>query len=264
MSTPNFHAPIVGSTFTVGDITQFLGSHTASLLNQGASQTSYIVAGTSTQNTYAGGAQWLAQPFLTAGAQTTITRIELALSGAGTFADTTLELRTDSGGVPSSTVLFSCNIPADFFAAGAKYISIPCNITGLTATTKYHIVLDGTASSSNYDTWSTAATSINAGLKSSTGSSGWTTVSTTFLFNVFSGTSGVIRNTIEDSPAAGPPARWTGYDYANTTRVVSTGALPTNSTRDGNSGVTVERTVCGALRSVRTLAYSSGNLATVT
>jgi hypothetical protein len=84
------------------------------------------------------------------------------------------------------------------------------------------------------------------------------------LFNVFSGTGGVTRNIIEDSPTVGPPAKWTGYDYANTTRVVSSGNLPTNSARDGNTGVTVERIVCGALRSVRTFTYSAGNLSAVT
>ena len=265
MSVPTWHAPVNTNAFSAGDITQFLATHPAAFLYQGTSQVSYIVASSASQNTNTGtAAQWLAQPFSTAAAQTTITRVELALNGSGTFADTTLELRTDNAGVPSNTTLWSCNVPADFFASSAVYLSVPCNITGLVASTKYHLVLDGTASTANYDTWVTAATSVNAGLKSASGTGTWTTVSTTFLFNVFNGTNGVLRNTYEDSPAAGPPARWTGLDYANTTRVVSTGALPTNAARDGNSVPTIVREVCGALRSVRVLGYSSGQLTSAT
>jgi hypothetical protein len=264
MATPGYHSPIVGSPYSVSDVTQFLGTHAATLLNQGLSKVSYIVASSASQSTNTGAAaQWLAQPFTTAALQTTITRIELALQGSGTFADTTLELRTDNAGVPSNTILWSCNIPADFIASGAVYLSIPCNVSGLTAATKYHIVLDGTASTTNYDTWVTAVTSVNAGLKSASGTAAWSSVATTFLFNVFNGTNGALRNIVEDCPAGGPPARWVGLDYANTTRVVATGALPTNAARDGNSVPTVVREVCGVLRSVRTLTYTAGVLTSV-
>lgn len=223
-------------------------------LNQGTSQVSYLVTSTGGQNTNTGtAAQWLAQPFSTASSQTTITRIELNIKNIGGGADTTVELRTDSAGSPSNTILFSCPLPLDFQpSTTAAWISIPCNVTGLTASTKYHIVIDGTSiSTTQYCRWSTAATSINAGLKSANGTSAWTSVATTFLFNVFNGTGGVLRNTIEDCPTVGPPARWTGLDY-------------TVASRDGNSVPITLRETVGTLRSIRTLAYASGQLNSVT
>jgi hypothetical protein len=252
MPTPNYNAPTVGSTFSAGNINQFLGSHAATLLNQGTSKVSYIVAVTSQQNSNTGAAaQWIAQPFSTVGGQTTITRVELSLYGNTPGFDTTLELRTDNAGVPSNVVLWSCNIPADFQNnsawATATGLSIPCNITGLSASTKYHLVIDGTSNTTQFARWSTAATSVNNGLKSASGSGSWTSVASTFLFNVFNGTGGVVRNIIEDCPAGGPPVRWVGMDY-------------TNSTRDGYSTPTIVREVVGALRSLRTLSYSSGSL----
>lgn len=255
MSVPLWHALAQGGTLSSSDLNQFLGDHPASFLYFGVSKVSYIVAGSANANTNTGAAaQWLAQPFTTAGGQTTITRIELNLQAVGTGADTTLELRTDNAGVPSNTVLWSCVIPADFQGAAA-YISIPCNVSGLSAATKYHIVLDGTASTSNICRWNSAVTSVNAGLVSASGSAGWSSAGKTFLFNVYNGTNSVVRHIIEDGTTSttggvtqtnGAPAKWSGYDWT----VAAT----------ANALLTTVREYCGALRSVRTLSYTSGVL----
>lgn len=255
MATPTFHAPKVNDTLSSSDINQFLTTHAASLLNQGRTQVSYLVTATGGQNTNTGTvAQWLAQPFVTGSSQTTITRIEINIKNTGGGADTNVELRTDDGsGNPSNTILFTCSLPLDFQpSTTAAWVSIPCNVTGLTASTRYHIVIDGTSvSTTAFCRWSTAATSVNAGLKSASGTGGWSSVAVTFLFNVFAGSQGVVRNVIEDCPVGGPPAKWTGIDY-------------TTSARDGSSVPITIRESVGTLRSIRTLAYSSGQLISVT
>ena len=250
MAVPNVHAVAVLSTFSAGDVNQFLGTHASLILRDGASKVTYTATATGNQYTYAsGGAQWLAQPFSTAVGQTTISHVDLVLAGgAGTWADTVLQLRTDDGsGNPSSTILWSCPIPADFFSSGAGvWVSIPCNVTGLVGSTMYHLVLTGTTDATNYDDWQTAATSVNAGLKSATGAGSWSSVSATFLFQVFDGNQqGNLRHVIEDCPVGGPPARWTGVDY-----------------NAAGQPVTI-REVCGSLRSVRTLTYIAGQLTSV-
>lgn len=260
MSTPAYHSVVVGGTFTAGDINQFVGTHAATIINQGVSQVGNTAANVNSFPTYNAGSQWIAQPFTTAGGQTTITRIELALSGTGTSFDTTLEIRTNNAGKPSNTVLWSCTLPAEVFGASLVYISVPCYLTGLTAATVYHIVLDGTTSATNYDNWgATAIIGGNNSWKSPNGTGTWTTLGVTQQFNVFNGTNGVTRNIIEDSPAAGPPARWTSIDYTNAIMSAITGTYPPNAARDGNSVPTIVREFCGGVRSVRSLNYNSAS-----
>jgi hypothetical protein len=247
MATPNAHGVVQNSNFSAGDINQFLGTHAITYCNQGATQVSYTTTGgASVLKTFSGAAQWLAQPFSTGASQTTISRIELYFSGSTTSGvDTTLELRTDNAGVPSNTTLYSVAIPSDFQNAGGPiiWVSIPCTVTGLTAATKYHIVVDGQNSgTSNIAlSWATNTTSVNQGVKSASGTSGWSVNGNTFLFNVFAGANGVLRNTYEDAGA-----RWTGYDY--------------NSSNGNTTVATVREYTTGTLRSVRTLSYTSGAL----
>jgi hypothetical protein len=134
----------------------------------------------------------------------------------------------------------------DFLTNGWVYYSIPVNLTGLSAATKYHIVMDGTASTSNITYWGSAVTSINAGQVSASGTGGWSGAGHTFLFNVFSGANGVLRNTYEDAGA-----RWTTIDY-------------TNSAAAGNTTpVHIGEYTVGSLRSWRTCTFSNGQLVSV-
>src|ERR1700733_1546423 len=111
----NWHAVASGGTQSAGDITQFLATHGCALLYQGVSQVADTTTTTGNLGTNTGSAaQWVDQPFTTGASQTTITRIELWLSAQGTAADTTVEIRTDSGGVPSNTALFTITLPLEF------------------------------------------------------------------------------------------------------------------------------------------------------
>jgi hypothetical protein len=115
-------------------VTQFLGTHGCALLYQGTSQVADTTTVTGSLGTNTGSAaQWVDQPFTTAASQTTITRIELWLNEQGTGADTTVEIRTDNAGAPSNTTLFSVTLPLEFLAIAGGAVSIPVNLTGLTA-----------------------------------------------------------------------------------------------------------------------------------
>ena len=244
MATPPWHAVAAAGTLSVGDITQFLGTHGCSLLYQGTSQVADTTAVTGSLVTNTGSAaQWIAQPFTTAVGQTTITRIELDLVGIGTGHDTTVEIRTDNAGAPSNVTLFSITLPLEFETG---IISIPINLTGLSASTKYHIVVDGTVDTSNYVAVQRSATSVNAALLSASGTGSWSSAGFTAYFNVFSGVNGVLRNTYEDAGA-----RWTTIDY-------------TNSAAAGNTTpVHIGEYTTGSLRSWRTCTFTNGQLVSV-
>jgi hypothetical protein len=246
MATPNWHAVAPAGALSVGDITQFLGTHGCALLYQGTVQVSYGSAtGTALATNTGAAPQWISQPFVTAAAQTTISRIELDTYKVGAGADTTIEIRTDNAGVPSNVTLFSIVLPADFQVNGT-ILSIPVNLTGLTAATKYHIVIDGTASTANYFTPAQGVTSVNAALISASGTGGWASGGCTLYFAVFAGVNGVLRNTYEDAGA-----RWTTIDY-------------TNSVAAGNTTpVHIGEYTVGSLRSWRTCTFTNGQLVSV-
>ena len=249
MAAPAWHAVAAAGAMSVGDVTQFLGTHACTLLYQGATTVSDVATVTGTLPTNTGAAaQWIDQPFTTIAAQTTITRIELWLNLAGTGADTTVEIRTDNAGVPSNVTLFSVLLPLEFLAIGGAALSIPVGLTGLSALTKYHIVIDGTASTANYVT---VGRSVNVASEqvqvSASGTGGWGTGGLyTCYFNVFAGVNGVLRNTYEDSGA-----RWTTIDY-------------TNSVANGNTTpVHIGEYTVGSLRSWRTCTFTNGQLTSV-
>ena len=245
MPTPNWHAVATAGTQSVSDITQFLGTHGCALLYQGVSQVTNGVGGGYTMTNTGSAAQWIDQPFTTGAAQTTITRIELWLAANGTGADTTIEIRTDNAGVPSNVTLFSIVFPAEFLVNLNE--SIPINLTGLSAATKYHIVIDGTASTSNWTQVNRGPTVAGQQMNlSASGTGGWSAGGFTCYFNVFAGVNGVLRNTYEDSGA-----RWTFTDY-------------TNSVAAGNTTpVHIGEYTVGTLRSYRTLTYTTGQLVSV-
>lgn len=253
MSAPTYHSVSSAATQSAGDITQFLGAHASALLYQGTSQVSDTTTPTGTIGTNTGAAaQYIAQPFVTAVGQTTISRIELFIAQQGTGADTSVEIRTDNAGVPSNTTLYSITLPLDF--AQNLAVSIPINLTGLTASTKYHIVIDGTGNTTNYLLLSRSATSVNAFLTSSNGGSGWAAGGFTLYFNVFSGVNGVLRNTYDDAGA-----RWTTIDYTNSVAAGNTTPIHIGEYTAATGGLST-----GALRSWRTCTFTSGQLTSVT
>ena len=251
MATPNLHAVSIGNNFSAGDINQFQGTHAVTYIYHGASQVSYTTGapgGSGAFQTNTGSANWIAQPFTTTGALAQ-GRIELYLAEAtGTGVDVVMEIRTDSAGIPSNTALWSITIPQDFLTTSSAIISIPF-VAALSATTKYHVVLDGTLSTTNFIKWSRNTTSVNQAVFSSTGTGGWGLTGFTALFNVWGTNAGVLRHICQDI-TANVPAGWLGYDY-------------TNTVRDGSSVAVTVREIVGVQRSVRTLTYSSGALVSI-
>jgi hypothetical protein len=249
MATPAWHAVATGGPLSVGDITQFLGTHGGALLYQGVSKVTGAVSTTNqlTLNAGAGTAQYVDQPFTTAALQTTITRIEVTLAaGAGVGADTTVGIYADAAGVPTGAPLATCFVPLEFNLT-ANVLSIPFNLSGLVAATKYHIVFSGTTSSTNYSQLAGGVTVGTAAQYNTTGvGSAWTSWGFTLVFVVYSGVNGVLRNTIEDAGA-----RWTTIDY-------------TNSVAAGNTTpVHIGEYTVGSLRSWRTCTFVSGQLTAV-
>lgn len=244
MTNPIWRAPIATNTYQAGDITQFEFSHPSAFLYQGTAQETGATR-TGTLNTNTGSAaQWIAQPFTTTGSQTTVTRVEIDFLIGGTGADLTIDLQTDSGGNPSGTALYSITFPLDFLPGSHALVSFPFNATGLSTSTMYHVVVHGTASTSNFAELGDGTTVTQQALISANGSS-WSGAGKTLVFNVFSGINGVLRNTIEDVTPPAAPAKWTGLDYANGS--AGTAGPPTTL-----------REYVGALRSIKTISYTSG------
>jgi hypothetical protein len=237
-------------------VNQFLGTHAVNaFLYQGTSKVTGAVSTTAQLGTNTGAAaQYIDQPFTTAAAQTTVTRVDLTATLVSTGADTTVGIYADNGsGKPTGAALASCFLPLDFIPASAGVISIPFGLTGLVAATMYHIVINGTASTTLYETFSEGATVTNAAQTSPTGVGGtWTTAGKTLVFVVWAGNNGVLRNTLEDSGA-----RWTGLDYAQNASFPNSG--PPTTIKEFTIGTTNAR----GLRSLRTLAYTAGILTSV-
>ncbi len=327
LSPPSWAAASSGTLTYAGQINQFLGTHTIQFMYEGTQLFTNHIAGNINANVFkdfydtaavtslfgantGAAAQWLDQPFTTPAGGTSITRIILFPVAAGTGKDTTIELRTDSSGSPTNTVLASVVLPADFtnkplytsssnttygatsatdgsgtfqllggpapglstlystlLVNGSNFavvtsnpsgnvptgamttttwspgtptngtvftayniLSIPLPVTGLTASTKYHIVIDGTTDTTNFPRFATTAQLTGAVLQtSSTGTGSWTTTTTkTLAFAVMAFSGGVahpwsssLRNTWEDGgtiitggvTGGTAPARWTGIDY---------------------------------------------------
>ena len=260
MSNPTWRAPASGDTYKAGDITQNLFSHPATFIYQGTFNVTGAASSSGTLNTNTGSAaQYIDQPFTTAVGQTTVTRIEMNFQANGTGADTTIGIYADSGGNPTGTALAQINFPSDFEPGSNTTISVPINVSGLTASTLYHIVIAGTASTSNFLKLQDGTTSGSAAQTSPTGVGGtWTTAGKTLLFTVYAGVNGVIRHTMEDITGSPPvPQRWTGLDYAM-------GSAGTSGPPTTLREFVLGSTTANALRSVKTISYTSGLPTTVT
>lgn len=222
---------------------QFLGTHGVGLIAyQGNLKVTGAAAVNATLDTNTGAAaQWIAQPFTTIALQTTVTRIEMMPTLVGTGADLTIDIQSNAAGSPSGVVLATITFPKEFQPAGATYVSFPLNVTGLVAATLYHIVVHGTASTTNFARFQLGNQNLSRTQISSNGVT-WanSTLARTAMFNIYADVNGLLRNTYEDSGA-----RWTGFDYA------------------ANSGpLSTIREYTGALRSSRTITYGASGLPT--
>lgn len=88
--------------------------------------------------------------------QTTIGRVELELTKAGVGADLTLEIRANDfnpNGTNDGTLLKQVKLPAKIFPTSPAYISLPVDLSGLTAGAYYWLRINKAGDSINKLLW---------------------------------------------------------------------------------------------------------------
>jgi hypothetical protein len=263
MPTPNWLAAVTGQTAFASQVNQFLGTHDIQYGYGGAAFDANGGTATGTLNTNTGSAaQWVAQSFTTAASgvgSTASSRIEFHLSLAGTGADMSVEVRDDNAGVPANTApRLSYTFPLDFLTSTDTQFSLPIPQTGLTASTKYWVVFDGTSNTTNFNKIGRfAAVASKHAFTSSTGTGSWVDSTFTAMYVAFANGTPTVNanasalvNTFEDNGA-----RWTMYAL--------NGSMGYAGSPSGSIAKVYEYTT-GSLRSVRTLGYTGGILTSVT
>lgn len=134
--------------------------------------------------------------------QTTVGRVELELTKAGTGADLTLEIRDNAfaaDGTNDGALLKSITFPAKMFPAAAAYISLPVDLSGLTAGAYYWLRVNKAGDATNRNLWrGEAAQDAAYPAYYRSGSSGAWTANNALHFKVFANTPGtyVLRHSI--------------------------------------------------------------------
>lgn len=248
MTTPTWQAATSGQPPKADHIRQFLGTHAIRNLYAATLRASQTTAGgtsTATNGTF------LAQRFTTGASQTATGYIVIPLtttvtSGTG-LAATTVSLYTDNAGVPSSTILVSATVTAEYanLASGGTPTTgliYPLPATGLASSTQYWIVVAPAGTGGAHFTW--YQSNQVTGAFTSTNGTTWTGQTYGLLFKVYDQAAiAPLTATWEDGGA-----RWTASTYA------PTGQLATYAE------YTAGQTAAGYLQSFRTASYTSGQL----
>jgi hypothetical protein len=241
VATPTWSAAAVDDPPLAGQLNQFLGAHEVAYLYDGNQISSATGAPTGTLAT---NGLWIDQPFVLAGTQ--VGRAEVEISKAGTGADVTLGLFADDGaGNPGGAPLVQVVVPAEFFPAAAGFVTVPLPITGLVSGATYHLVMSAGGDATNHGLWSHPGAVTGQAARTASAFAGpWSAQTFSMDFKVIDRAAvGALRNTFEDAGA-----RWTSIDN-------NAAGQPT-ILREYTGGQ-------GTLRSVRTLTYTSGQLASV-
>jgi hypothetical protein len=126
--------------------------------------------------------------------QTTIGRVELELIKYGAGADLTIEIRDSSfnpNGSNDGALLKSVTFPAKLFSTTAQYVSLPIDLSGLTAGAQYWLVLKKAGDATNHIRWrGEAAQDANYPVYSRIGASGAWTANNALHFRIFANTPG--------------------------------------------------------------------------
>jgi hypothetical protein len=146
MATPTWLAGTAGQTIQAGQDNQFLGTHSVQYIYAGALKAQQYGDGAAAIGISAGppasGFTRLAESFATIAGQTTLGYLVLYGKKVGNGCDLTVELYTNSSSKPNTQVgSTATTFPADFWTTSNGFIYIPLPITGLSASTTYHIVL---------------------------------------------------------------------------------------------------------------------------
>jgi hypothetical protein len=248
MSTSAWQAATAGQAPQAAHVQQLLGTHAIQALYAAALQASQSTAGSTST---AGNGLYIAQRFTTGASQTAVGYISIPLtttvtSGAS-LAATTVSLYTDNAGVPSSSVLVSTTVTAEYAnlaSGGTATTSLiyPLPAAALTASTQYWIVVAPAGTSGAHFTW--YQSNQTSGASTSTNGTTWTGQTYGLLFKVYDqAASGLRTCTWEDSGA-----RWTASTYT------SSGLI------SQYAEYTAGQTAAGYLQSVRGLSYTSSTL----
>lgn len=198
MATPSWLAATATQQAQAGQVNQFLGTHAATLVYQGATVSTQVTAGSGGTNT---NSLWIAQSFAT-GTATKTGRVLLKLGFTGTPTPLTISLYANSSGAPTGSALVSTFVPTNYLTGAGATVSIPLPTT-VTASTTYWIVLPAVGDVSDFYTWSKS--NQTSGTSTSTNGTSWTAQTYGSLYTVLDQSAILPRmHTWEDSGA-----RWT-------------------------------------------------------
>lgn len=241
VATPNWSAATAGQNTNAGQVNQFLGTHSSTIIYVGTQQAAQLTAGSGGVNS---NSTYLQQTFTTGASQTQIGRVVLTIGATGTPAPLTVSIQADSSGNPSGTPIVTTLVPQEFVTGAPVIMTIPVPCT-VTANTVYHIVTNAVGDPSNFYTWNKS--NQVTGASTSTNGSTWTAQAYGLLYQEYD--QAVIqpwRHTWEDGGV-----RWT-----------RTGL-------NGVSGIgnlweyTAGQTATGYIASLRTFTYTNGQLTSI-
>lgn len=239
---------MVGGPGNAGGVNQFLTPHNATFIYDSASLKSSQLIGNGSYTTTQD--QYLSQQFQTAAAQTTISEVWLQVSTVGGSAVTNnitsliVGIYADSGGEPTGSALVSASLTETAVYASGFWVVVPLPVTGLSASTSYHVVVSPAGGSVSYYVWQN--NNQVGGGSTSPDLVVWTDQSFGFMYRVYDQTfvgGSLVQYVVEDSGD-----RWTHYGYDATNEVTSINEY------------TVDQTGSSSLNVTRTLTYTNGFL----
>lgn len=241
--TPVWQTATSGQKSNAGHANQFLGTHQAAYIYQGGLQSSQTT-GTAVYSDSL--TQWLSQTIATGVSQTAIGYVQLQLSAIGgsptlpLIPPLTVGLYADSGGLPAGAAIASTTLSDSYIYSAPFWVSVPLAVSGLTPSTKYHLVTNLAGTTGHYYAWQRS--NQTSGAATSTNGTTWTAQTYGLMYQVYSqAASGQLQLIYEDNGA-----RWTAFSYN------------ANGTISQVAEYTTGQTSTGYLQSQRTLTYSNG------
>lgn len=157
MAAPTWLAATAGYVSLPGQINQFLTTHTSVWTYSGSTLQSSQATGSSVYTST--DALYLAQLFTTGSSQTAIGQVLLQISTVGgspitaTISPLVVSLYASSAGQPTGSALVSTTLTEQYVYSAPFWMPVPLPITGLTASTPYHIVVSPAGTSTAYYVW---------------------------------------------------------------------------------------------------------------
>lgn len=246
-TTPTWQAATSGQMPRADQVNQYLGTHKLQVLYPALRKANQSTAGSG--NVQSNGL-YIAQSFTSAVGQTQVGYVVLTISTTGGLTGllppTTLSIRANNAGAPSSTVLKSVTIASEYVASGPTTSIFPLPVTGLTASTTYWLVITASGDAGHHFNWSKS--NQVSGCSTSPDGITWTPQAFGLLYEVWDQTISGITPILsyEDDGA-----RWTSmvYNPDNTVAVIAE--------------YTAGQTATGYSQSYRNITYSNGSATVV-